>query len=293
MAIHVTLFHNPKAGFEQSSKEELLSALQMKGYNATYINIQEDYLHILQNPGDLVVIAGGDGTIKKIASKLIGKGIPIGLLPMGTANNIATSLRIAGKPADIIGAWDLSRRKSFSLGMVKGPGGESFFLESAGFGMLPRLIRQHMSDKENKTRREEELEDALRHQQQILKEYKAHSCTIKLDGQQVSGNYILVEVMNIRLAGPNLDLAPDAKPEDGFLDVVLIREEEREKFSTYLNNRIKGKANQSQLPVRKAEKIQVEWHGIHYHLDDDALENSSPIKMDIRVRSKGLEFLAV
>lgn len=287
---HVTLLHNPEAGFDQPEKAELLHFLEKKGFITSYIDIKKEDFSRLQNFGDLVVIAGGDGTIKKMSRLLVGKNIPIGLIPLGTANNIATSLGISGKPADIIAAWDLSRRKPFSLGVVNGPDGESFFLESVGFGLFPRLIRQHHS---NEITREEEIKDALQHQEKILREYQHHSCTINLDGEQVSGNYIMVEVMNIQLTGPNMDLAPGANPEDAILDVVLVREDERKKLAEYLANRIKGNLNDYLLPVRRAQSIKVEWHGIHYHLDDDACENESPIKMDIQVRQKGLEFLAV
>lgn len=296
MTIHVTLLHNPRAGLVQNSKENLLSALQDKGYTTTYVDIKkEKYAQSLQNPGDLVVIAGGDGTIRKVARHILGRGIPIGLLPMGTANNIATSFGISGKePAEIINDWDFSSRKHFSLGLVNGPDGEDFFLESAGFGLFQQLITQHenLMIKETKSKREDELEKALKIQQKIVSGYNARTCTLNLDGQVLSGRYILVEAMNIGLAGPNMDLAPQATSADDFLDVVLVKEDEREKFDKYLANRIKGKANRHLLAVRRARKIKIEWHGTHYHLDDKVHETNSPIQMDIRVMPKGLEFLS-
>lgn len=294
MAIHVTLLHNTGAGFGQTSKEELLSALAKKGFETTYVDIKKEaFAHKLKNPGDLVAIAGGDGTLIKLAPHLVGKNVPIGLLPLGTANNIATSLGIAGKPADIIAAWELDRKKAFSLGIVSGPDVNTFFLESVGFGLFPRLIRQRVGDKDVNSTREEELEDALQHQQEILSAYKPHYCSISLDGKQFPGKYIMVEIMNIKLAGPNLDLAPLASPDDTLLDVVLVRDDERERFAEYLTNRIKGKSNLYQLHVQRAKKIQLEWQGMHYHLDDEAFEKQAPIKIDIELRQKGLEFLAV
>jgi diacylglycerol kinase (ATP) len=294
MAIHVTLLHNTGAGFGQTSKKELLSALAKKGFETTYVDIKKEaFAHKLQNPGDLVAIAGGDGTLIKLAPHLVGKNVPIGLLPLGTANNIATSLGIAGKSADIIAAWELDRKKDFSLGIVSGPDVNTFFLESVGFGLFPRLIRQRVGDKDVNSTREEELEDALQHQQEILSAYKPHYCSISLGGKQFPGKYIMVEIMNIKLTGPNLDLAPLASPDDTFLDVVLVREDERDRFAEYLTNRIKGKSSLYQLHVQRAKKVQLEWQGMHYHLDDEAYEQQAPIKMNIELRQKGLEFLAV
>jgi hypothetical protein len=47
------------------------------------------------------------------------------------------------------------------------------------------------------------------------------------------------------------------------------------------------------LHVQRAKKVQLEWQGMHYHLDDEAYEQQAPIKMNIELRQKGLEFLAV
>jgi diacylglycerol kinase (ATP) len=294
MAIHVTLLHNTGAGFEQTSKEELLSALEKKGFETTYIDIKKEaFAPKLQNPGDLVAIAGGDGTLIKLAPHLVGKNVPIGLLPLGTANNIATSLGISGKPADIIAAWELERRKDFSLGIVSGPDVNTFFLESVGFGLFPRLIRQRVDDKDTSSSREEELEDALQQQQEILSAYKSHFCSVSLDGRQFPGKYIMVEIMNIKLAGPNMDLAPHASLDDTLLDVVLVREDERDRFAEYLTNRMKGESNLYQLHVKRAKKVKLEWQGMHYHLDDEACEKQAPIKMNIELRQKGLEFLVI
>lgn len=294
MANHVIVLHNPGAGFEQAQKEEILEALQRKGFEPIYVDInKEGFSDTSQSRGEFVVIAGGDGTLIKMAKYFIGKNIPIGLLPLGTANNIATCLGISGKPADLIATWELNRKRPFSLGVVKGANGETFFLESVGFGLFPRLIRQRMESHDQKETRKEELKDALRHQLQILREYKAHLCTIDLDGQQVSGRFILVEVMNIPYAGPNLNLATHANPEDTYLDIVLVREDEREKIAAYLKNRMKDKGKASPLPVRRAQRIKIEWHGAHYHLDDEPYELPTPIKMEIQVVQKGLEFLAV
>ena len=294
MAIRVTLLHNPNAGLEHFSKEELLNTLQKNGYETLYADVKEDSLaEKLSHPADLLVIAGGDGTVIKVAKQIVGKYIPLGLLPLGTANNIASGLGLCGKPEDIIASWDMNRRKSFDLGLAKGPNGETIFLESVGFGLLPRLIRQHNTDKNEQSDREDEMEKALRHQQEILKEYKPHHCTIEMDGRQLSGKYLLVEIMNIPLAGPNMALAPHADPGDSRLDVVLVREDERKKLSKHLSDQISGKEKTLELNVQRAKKLRIEWDGHHYHLDDEAFEKDSPLILDITLMPQGLEFLMV
>lgn len=292
MATRVTLLHNPSAGFEDYSTEQLLKILREKGFEPTYVpTFLDDYTDELKEPGDLVVIAGGDGTVGKIAVNLVQRGIPIGLLPMGTANNIATTLGIKGKPEAIIAGWDLSRRQSFDVGVLNGPAGETFFLESAGFGLFPRLIRQREQDDTEKKSREEELTDALEHQKEILYQYQSHTCRILADGQSIAGNYLLIEVMNIALAGPNMNLAPQADVGDGWMDLVLVQETEREQFVHFLENILRNQENQHQLTTRRVKELEVEWHSPHYHVDDQALEEKIPVRITIKIIPKGLEFL--
>lgn len=292
MATRVTLFHNPTAGLEKHPREELLQALDEKGFQTTYVDTKrDDYFASLREPGELVVVAGGDGTVRKILKHLLHRNIPIGLLPLGTANNIASSLGIAGAASDIIASWDLARRKAYDVGVVSSPEGDNIFFESAGFGIFPRLIRQHEKDKSEGSSRKKELKKALQHEKEILNSTGGHECTIQINGQQLTGTCLLVEVMNIRLAGPNMDLAPEADPGDGLLDVVVLREDEREKFETYITNCMRDKGNVDQWQVRRAKEIQVEWGGMHFHIDDEVFKGDSPVHVSISLIREALEFL--
>src|SRR5207302_1580951 len=67
-----------------------------------------------------------------------------------------------------------------------------------------------------------------------LANYRAEYLDVTLDQQDLSDEYILLEVMNIRHVGPSLELAPNGDPSDGFLDVVLVTPSDREKLSQYI-----------------------------------------------------------
>lgn len=292
MPIRVTLLHNPGAGFEDFSAQQLLCELHKKGYEATYVPVKDDdYAKSLKKPADLVVVAGGDGTVSRVAKHLVGKDIPIGLLPLGTANNIATTLGVSGEPAAIISSWDFSRRKTFDIGVVNSSTGKSFFIESVGFGLFPRLVRQREQKAKNHYTREQEIEDALKHQKEILSIYKPHYCTIHMDEEILEGNFLLLEIMNTQFIGPNMCLAPQADITDEKLDIVLVGEDERDQFAKFLTYCTMGITNPDQFSVRRAKKIRIEWNSIHYHIDDEAFEERAPIKVEIEPMAKGLEFL--
>lgn len=292
MAISVAFLHNPEAGFEQYPKEKLIIALQRKGFEVTYIDIKKDnFEESLRKPYDLLVVAGGDGTIVKVCREVVGKNIPVGILPQGTANNIAMSLGKCGEPEGIIAGWDLSRRKLFIPCIINGPEGENFFLESAGFGLLARLIAKYDKDTSSAGTREEELNAARRHQQKILKDYRSHHYTVFIDGQEYSGRYLLLEIMNVKFAGPNMYLAPDADPGDEFMNIVMVKEDEKEIYAEYLSGLIKGEKQQLRLPGMKARRIEIEPEGGHYHIDSEAIEIHAPVKIIISLHPESLEFL--
>src|SRR5687768_16389172 len=97
----VHLFHNPGAGNEEHSREELTSLLEANGYECNYISTKEKGWKRFNDKAGIVVIAGGDGTIRKVVKELLRiqplpKPVFIGILPLGTANNIAKSLGISG-----------------------------------------------------------------------------------------------------------------------------------------------------------------------------------------------------
>jgi diacylglycerol kinase (ATP) len=84
--------HNPKAGRGKHDKNELLAALARAGHHATYQSTKKnDYKKALKKSADLVLAAGGDGTIGKVGRELIDSDIPLSVLPLGTANNLAQS----------------------------------------------------------------------------------------------------------------------------------------------------------------------------------------------------------
>src|SRR5206468_7695208 len=100
--MRIVLMHNPKAGRGDHAKKDLMAELANAGHHAIYESTRKsDYKKALKKPTDLVLAAGGDGTVGKIGRELIGTGIPLSVLPLGTANNLARSLGFIGSPEEI------------------------------------------------------------------------------------------------------------------------------------------------------------------------------------------------
>jgi diacylglycerol kinase (ATP) len=285
------LLHNPIAGDEEHSKKELLSLLKDSGFECTYASTKEKDWKQLAPDLDFLVIAGGDGTVRKVTKELLSRSIlektlPIGLLPLGTANNIAKTLEITGEPKDIIKSWQKPRLKRFDVGRVGGVPESNFFLESFGYGIFPFLIEEAQ-----KMDKKADVQTALELLHKIILSYEPRSCQMRVDDTDHSGKFLLVEVMNTRSIGPNLVLSPFGDPGDGEFEVVMVPEKHKEKFAEYVQGKIEGKEETYQFHTLKAKELELSWEGTHVHIDDKiaTLEKGAPI--EIEMKESVLEFL--
>jgi diacylglycerol kinase (ATP) len=94
-------------------------------------------LELLRDGVDLVAVAGGDGTVRQVASTLVGKNVPLLIIPVGTFNNLARSL---GIPLDPIKACQLMVNGTphwIDAGVANG---RYYFFEAAGVGVDAQLF---------------------------------------------------------------------------------------------------------------------------------------------------------
>ena len=121
--MRVTLIHNPDAGGDnQPSGDDLLELIHKAGHSATFQSSKDaGWDKVLQEAADVVAVAGGDGMVGQVAKRMIGKRIPIAILPMGTANNVATMLGVKDRTIDeLIFGWTSARRVKFDVGNATG-----------------------------------------------------------------------------------------------------------------------------------------------------------------------------
>ncbi len=84
----------------------------------------------------LVVIAGGDGSVRAVVGRLVGRAIAFIILPLGTANNIAHTLGIEGRVDELLAGLAEPRKQRFDVGRVRFRDRDISFLEGAGCGLL-------------------------------------------------------------------------------------------------------------------------------------------------------------
>lgn len=294
------LLHNPGAGDEEHSKKELMAQIQAEGFDCRYASTKKGDWKELKSDVDFLVVAGGDGTVRKVAKhllnrKLIEKPYPIALLPSGTANNIACTLSIPTEdPQPVVESWKKNQRKRFDVGLVEGLPKRQFFLESVGYGVFPKLMAEMKDQQEKSTDSpEEKLKMALDVLDGIVQSYEARPCQIEIDGVDYSGTYLLVEVMNTRSIGPNLALAPAADPGDGQFEIVLVSESQRVGLLTYVQNRLNGVEGDYWGTALKGRTVRMKWEGVEMHLDDQLVKSKKPRDIRVMIHEGALSFLGV
>ncbi|MCF0051985.1 diacylglycerol kinase [Dyadobacter sp. LJ53] len=294
---NTNLLHNPTAGDNDFSETELVKLIEAEGFKCDYSSVKEEGWDDFKTETDFLIIAGGDGTVRRVAKALmerkrLDKQYPIALLPHGTANNIATALQITGEAKEIAKTWHNEHLQPFDIGKIYGLGEDRFFLEGFGYGVFPRLMKvmSKMEDEIGDTV-EQKLKTALAVLYDIVLNYEAKECRIVADGVEHSGRYLMVEVMNIRSIGPNLFLAPDADPGDGELEIVMIPETQREKFEAFVLSQINGEDEKYSFNTIKAKSVELSWEGKDLHIDDERIKLEEPVGVTIELQPKMLNFI--
>jgi diacylglycerol kinase family enzyme len=283
--MRATLIYNERSG--TASEEVVVSGLAELGWEVERCPSREELDHYLR-PGqlpDVVVVAGGDGTIGKVAKRLARTGIPMAVVPMGTANNVARSLGIGVDAAAAVRGLARPRLRSVDLGVARTKHEQEYFLEGFGLGVFAQLVGERARRKDKALRRAALLiADAL-------DEYAPHHVELEVDGRDRSGHYVLLAVMNAQSLGPALGVAPDARCDDGELDVVLVDAEARDALAAELRRPNEG--GEFVLPpleTARATQVRVAAAGRWAHIDDVARQLEGNVH--IRVAGAAVKLLA-
>ena len=277
--------------------------IQSAGHKVKYYSAKDKaWKKALKRPCDIIAVAGGDGTVGKVARRLVGSPVPIAILPVGTANNIGHAMGLTGRVIEgLITEWESARRVNCDIGEVDGPWGSNYFIEACGFGLFAAtMLNIHERNGPivaAEVCREDELNRVLGILKEQLDKHRPKKLSVHLDDQDLSDDYVLIEALNIRYAGPNLDLAPGADTNDGLLDVALLRRGDENKLGRYITHCLRGRNAKANLPVHKGRHLQIEWDGSPVHIDDKSWASDTKKRkvrsnvIDIKIGAHSVMFL--
>jgi diacylglycerol kinase (ATP) len=230
---------------------------------------------------DLVIGAGGDGTIRYIADGLAHSGIPLGLVPAGTGNLLARNLDLPLEEADAIEvALDGQVRLIDLVKITVDDRAPEHFAVIAGIGIDAMIMDET----------DEDLKDKVGSAAYFVAAAKALGrlpirLTVQLDNNRpVRRHAMLCVIGNVGTLQGNLTLIPGASPDDGLLDLYIAsprRFRHWAKLALRLITRRPKKDDQ--VDQRKGKRVRIKIHGKdNYQLDGDVVGESTTLDAEIQ-----------
>jgi diacylglycerol kinase (ATP) len=254
------IIYNPTAGRELIRKElpTVLEMLEIAGYEtsahattgegdamkAAEIAVDRQY--------DLVIVAGGDGTINEVVKGIAEQDYrpTVGVIPTGTTNDFARALQI---PRDIKKATEvITEGKSLRLDI--GKVNDEYFINIAGGGKLTELTYDVPIKLKTVLGQLAYYVRGI----EMLPSLKPVRTKIEFDGEVIDEEIMLFLVSNTNSVGGFEKLAPEAKIDDGYFDLLILKEVNLAEFIGIATAALRGNhLDNEHVIYRQAKKIQV------------------------------------
>lgn len=224
----VLLVYNPYAGHKRAKKilpqVEALFTEKKIDFDLRLTDYPKHAVEIVRQANfhqyDGVVASGGDGTLFEVVNGYFQnpskKRIPLGILPTGTGNAFARDLNLdVSRWQDAVGVIRLAKPRKVDVGLFHTHGQDVYYLNILGLGFVADVT---------KTAHRLKIFGNISYTlgvfyQTIL--LNAHHLTIEIEGKVLERENIFVEVSNTRYTA-NFLMAPNAKIDDGLLDITLL-----------------------------------------------------------------------
>lgn len=167
----------------------------------------------VRNGTNVVVAVGGDGSINLAARSLIGTDVMLGIIPVGSGNGLAHHLHI---PINVIKAVEIiNRRKSILMDTVNI--NDKVFFSIAGVGFDALIAKKYARS---------EMRGFLPYFRLVTENYplyKPKKYVLNIDGNEITRRALFVAFANAGQFGYNTIIAPNAKVDDGLIDLCIVR----------------------------------------------------------------------
>jgi len=169
----------------------------------------------------LVVAAGGDGTVSAVASRLVGTGTPLGVLPVGTLNHFAKDL---GLPLDLEAAIEVlgsGHAIAVDVGEVNG----RTFINNSSIGLYPRIVLDR--ERQRREARRGKWTALLRACLHAALRYPVLEVEVEVAGERLQRRSPFVFIGNNRYHVEGFDIGQRTSLRDGLLSLYLARDSGR------------------------------------------------------------------
>ncbi|MCS7252818.1 MAG: diacylglycerol kinase family lipid kinase [Armatimonadota bacterium] len=163
---------------------------------------------------DRVVVVGGDGTINEVANIFVGCTKPLAVIPLGTGNTFATNFGIPMELKEACQTAIHGKVTCIDVGQLDG----RYFVCVAGVGFDAHVLHQLQPSFKRKLGKWAYAAASIWH----LVRYRQSELRVRMDHEEFSVNAWLTVASNVPTYALNLKFAPQARPDDGHLDVCIF-----------------------------------------------------------------------
>jgi diacylglycerol kinase (ATP) len=241
------------------------------------LSIDESGTMIRQNfdKYDVFVAAGGDGTVHTVADQLVGTGKRLGVLPIGSGNGFAKELGFRPNIRSLL--KDIEKNECFEVDVININNG--LCLNVAGVGLDSFVA--HSFDK-LKARGFWSYVGVTMLNFIRLRPFHAE---IKITGEKtISEDLFVLTVANTRQFGNNAFIAPDAVPNDGMLDIVMIKPFPKILFPIFIYRLFAKRMNKSRYfsHLKTGKMVTISTDETRFHIDGEPVTINGEVKIEIR-----------
>lgn len=273
----MVLMINPTAGNGRAARvgDEMVEALEKAGvaYEAVYTeyagHAQTLARAAAEGGVDTVVAVGGDGTVLEVMRGIFGTKAALGIIPAGTGNDVVKMLNIPREPAAALAHLLQTPPRPLDAGRIN----ETLFLNVCGTGFDVVVLEYALSAKRYVRGMLPYLWGVLR----TILTYKPVRVTITADDEApFTQDILLLAIANGRFIGGGMEVAPDAHPDDGLFDVIVVDHMPRWRMPFQLPKFLNGRIRQ--IPGTRyvrCRRVKMEGAAMRVNVDGEIVPMAS------------------
>lgn len=240
------------------------------------LNVEAIGAALSRTPFDLVLAAGGDGTVAEVMAAAHQRTLPMGIVPRGTANIVARELKLPASWRPALRRALLSFPTTRPVDLVRVNDGYSALAAGIGFDATvmrstPRALKYWLG------RGAYLLTGAV-----SLPRARLFDCIIRADGEEVELNAVVVLLVNAGMLGASpFRFGPGIAIDDGWMDVCVYRPKNAADRLGLLWSIMRQQPDGLRIMQRKARAVEVKAPDVHWHEVDGEVYQGNVLRAEV------------
>ena len=222
-----------------------------------------------------VIVCGGDGTINKIAFALLDTNVNLGIIPQGSGNGLALSIKIPTNTEDALDLIFNGNYKQIDAFYIN----DEFSCMLCGIGLDAKIAHDFAK---------QSTRGLATYIKQSIKNFvttATYNFTIRINNERINTDAFFISIANSNQFGNNFTIAPKASLHDGLLDVVIVQKMNKAKLIWAICSQLKfgklievetAQATQNEILYFQTNELHITNHkNAPLHIDGDPAETSS------------------